>query len=512
MLTIFHKLLQGHLKSYTQCGGDLFTESYYILRKVFIEGPGTIDWIPDLLFPSSESSKPWVVDDLSPFAICLIGILAHADTKFRDRLKKYLASYHSPFLCYSAHVTDQLFESTFNIDSILTHFRKLELYWRCGFLAILCKSGSPSMLKPFMDIGIDINDESGYYNMLGNAAAAGNTDIVSMLLDAGANGALAINEFLYRSHCLPEARFKGLLQLLVEKVRPPVSERWRSDPLNAILKSSRALSLCTEAPKILLSRGLFNHNLLIRETFFTGDNYMIQAIINGDDSLLKLLLQQGAQADTQFKNLFYVGAFLGPYSCLNFSVLRGAASCVSVLIQHGADVTALDGSGRSAIQIAKSNAVASHPRFFGDPFKPLHITDEEDAETLAVVKRAFNLKFQGTESFEDYIDPSIQIDCPPSTRRERFILAIQSAHKKILEFIFSRFIPYEAQDLWHLSFTEALLMRSIYIVSYFLLFAVEAVAFATGQKPIPKPSRTFLSAVAVLMLAIIWGDYFQSGA
>ncbi|KAL9121112.1 MAG: hypothetical protein Q9187_002336 [Circinaria calcarea] len=462
--------------------------------------------------PWQISSEPLVIDDLSPFAICLIGILAHADTKFRSLLKEYLASYRSPLLCSSAHATDQLFRSTFNIDSILTHFRNLEPDLRCDLLAILCKAGSPSMLKPFMDIGIDINDDSGNTNMLANAAAAGNTEIVSMLLDAGANGALAINGFLHRSQCLPEARFKGLLQLLVEKARPPVSEHSFRDPLNAILKSSRALSLCPEAPEILLSQGAFSHELLFGGIASFSSSYMFQAITMRDDNLMELLLKQGALFGAQIDNLFCYADGFSSYTWLTFSILCGAASCVSILISHGADVAAPDGSGRSAIQIAKSNAVASHPRNWKSNWLRLpKVTAEKDARTLAVVKQAFDLKFQGTENFEDYIDSSGQIDYHPPTRREKFTSTIQRAHEMILGFIFTRFIPHEVWNLWRLSFFEALLVRSIYVLSYFLLFAVEAVAFATGQKPIPKPSRTFLSAVAVLMLAIIWGGFFHFG-
>ncbi|KAL9116614.1 MAG: hypothetical protein Q9187_006861 [Circinaria calcarea] len=514
MFTISHKLFRGHLKTYAQYGNDLFTGDTLFLRTAFIESHGTIDWIPDLLFHSSESSEPWLVDDLSPLAICLIGTLANADTEFRGRLKQYLASYYSPFRICSAHVTDRLFDCTFNPDSILTHFCNLEPYLRRAFLAILCRTDSPSMLKPFMDIGVDINNNSRDTNMLANAATAGNTDVVSMLLDAGANGALAINDFLYKSKHLPEARFKELLQLLVKGARSPVPNDLGRDPLDRILGSSRALSLCPEAPEILLRQGAFNHTLLSGGDARFYHSYMFGAIMKGDDNLMKLLLQQGAQVDAQIIDLFltteqFPGAEVDTCTWLTLSVLCGVASCVSILIQHGADVTASHGSGRSAIHIAKSNAVAFHPRIF-DAFRYRHsVTAEKDIETLAVVKRAFDLKFHGTKNSEDYIGPSGQINCPPATRREKFILAIQRAHKKILEFILTRFIPDRARVLWRLSFFEALLMRSIYVLSYFLLFVVEAVAFATGQKPIPKPSRTFLSSVAVLMLAIIWGASFH---
>ena len=62
---------------------------------------------------------------------------------------------------------------------------------------------------------------------------------------------------------------------------------------------------------------------------------------------------------------------------------------IDILIQHGANFTALDGAGRSAIELAKINVCVSHPRKVDYYF----ITAEDDAEVLAVVEKAFNLRF-----------------------------------------------------------------------------------------------------------------------
>ena len=86
----------------------------------------------------------------------------------------------------------------------------------------------------------------------------------------------------------------------------------------------------------------------------------------------------------------------------------GAASCTDILTHHGADVTTLDGAGRSALRLAKDLVLSSHPRRLDIAlwFKPdrEYITAQDDAETLAVVERAFNNKFQGTKTLEDYFN------------------------------------------------------------------------------------------------------------
>ena len=42
---------------------------------------------------------------------------------------------------------------------------------------------------------------------------------------------------------------------------------------------------------------------------------------------------------------------------IDFLVMCGAASCTDVLIQHVADITALDGAGVSAVPLAKKNVI-----------------------------------------------------------------------------------------------------------------------------------------------------------
>ena len=66
------------------------------------------------------------------------------------------------------------------------------------------------------------------------------------------------------------------------------------------------------------------------------------------------------------------------------------------------------------IQLAEMNVLASHPRcqMWNYPDDDFSVTAEEDAETLAVVERAFNNRCQGTKSLEDHIvsidEPSVQ--------------------------------------------------------------------------------------------------------
>lgn len=371
------------------------------------------------------------------------------------------------------------------------------------------------MVKFFVDTGVDINGGNPRYNSLGHAAAEGNMDVVWLLLEAGANASLALCRFLHYSDHLSDALFKRLLEILVDNARP-ASFDLDCDPFLSLLANSRALISHPKAPEILLTQNVFSDKGFGRGACQNHyKSYMYQAISRRNPSVVDLLLQNGAHANTRISDQFKCfGYSFESCTWITFSVIYGAASCTDVLIQHSVDVTALDGYGRSAVQLAKMNVFASHPRILGlNKFREFEITAEQDAETLAVVERAFNRTVQGTKSLDDHIKLSDEV--PP--QQHKSISALQKRLQKALgilltpaqkELLHDRLedLYLELKKVWSLSFYEALLMRFIYVLSYALLLILEILAFIKGHKRIPTPSRSLLSAVAVLMLAFVWGS------
>ena len=511
-------LLRNSLQKYSKRSGKVLAADSPIFGVVFMRF-ANIDWITDYLLDPLER---WLVDDLSSFQICLIGALAHFDAVFRNRLRKELASYRSPASAGRPSFGDYLLKTKFSRASIESNFQTLNLR-ELGYLwRMLCRTGSRSMMKFFMDIAVDANRVASIHRMLGHAAAKGSMDIVNMLLEAGANGSLAINDFLCCNAHLPDAHFRRLLELLVENARPVPFDQ-SHDPFFAIIKSSRALCSYPQAPEILLDRKIFD-----KAGFGEGaskawvfQSYMYQAISRRNSSVVDLLLRNGAHADARISDSFdCYNYWVGESTWTTFCVIRGAASCTDVLIQHGADVTALDGAGRSALQLARNHVLRSHPRndmcscIFPDGDC---ITAEEDAETLAVVERAFTLKFQGTKSLDDYLNLSNEVAPQPPSRRERLISLLQETFEKVLgtfltptqtELLLDHLkrLYKDIRKLWSLSFSEALLMRSLYVISYALLLAYEIYALIKGRKRIPMPSRFLLSTLAFLALAVICGS------
>lgn len=483
---------------------------------------GNIDWITDYLLDPLE---PWPVDDLSSFQICLIGALAHFDAVFSNRLRKELASYRSPASAGRPSFGDYLLKTKFSRASIQSNFQTLNPS-ELGYLwRMLCRKGSRSMMKFFMDIAVDANRVAPIHHMLGYAAAKGSMDIVNMLLEAGANGSLAIYYFLLSSAHLPNAHFRRLLELLVENARPAPFDEY-GDPFFGIIKSSRALCSYPRAPEILLDRKIFD-----KAGFGEGaskawlsQSYMYQAISTRISSVVDLLLRNGAHADARISDSFDCSICYrnwdGESTWTTLCVMFGLASCTDVLIQHGADVTTLDGAGRSALQLARKHALGSHPRKieWGHLFDyEGYCSTAEDAETLAVVERAFTLKFQGTKSLDDYLDLSNEVAPQPPSRRDRLMSQLEKMLGKALGVILTpsqiellhlhfRELSYDIQRVWSLSFSEALFMRCFYVISYALVLAYELNTLIKGRKRITMPSRFLLSALAFLALAVIWGS------
>lgn len=333
-------ILRTQLENYVKHGGEVFATKYSVLYTTIVGHRACrIDWIPDFLFKSSEA---WLVDDLSSLDICLIGTMAHADAMFRDWIKKEVASYRSPALLGQIPFANNLFETTFGKASIEGHFRTLGRHEISKFLSLCCRTGPVSMMKFFIDIGVDVDGGDWHEYLLGHAAAVGNMEIVRMLLEAGANSSFALREFLNYSDHLSDARFKRHLKMLVENARP-ASFTIIQDPLLAIIKSERALHFHPKAREILLNRKIF-----AKEGFGRGANqdhiewsYMYQAIRRKDTSLVELLIHNGAHANTHISQFLRSPRF-ETCTWITFSVMLGAASCADVLIQHGADVIAPD--------------------------------------------------------------------------------------------------------------------------------------------------------------------------
>ena len=287
--------------------------------------------------------------------------------------------------------------------------------------------------------------------------------------------------------------------------------------------SKRALALYPKASEILINRDSVDVSKLGGHDRWRGrdnlylDSYMYLAISKKLPSLLGLLLQRGHQINDPDFDPYYL--FDKECPSLVMSVLLGSSPCAKVPIEDGADVTAVDKHERSVVQLAKINAFASHPRRVGWDIR-LFVSDrisaKQDEETLAIIERAFNEKFKGAQKFEDYLDPIREVKAEPQISQEEpdslllcFIekpLRLILTHEQLSLLKERLKNPYlNMKKIWSLSFSEALIMRFLYVLSYALLLSIEVKAFLKGKKQLQMPSRNFLSILAIMLLPIAYG-------
>ncbi|MCJ1458441.1 hypothetical protein MMC28_008814 [Mycoblastus sanguinarius] len=302
-----------------------------------------------------------------------------------------------------------------------------------------------------------------------------------MLFRTGGNSALALKYFIENGMLLSDALFEDLLALLVENARPISSVLPRRDLFYAIIRSQRVLLHHPEALKNLLSRKVFSQKLLSGDgkCDFDHSSYMYKAISRRLPVVVDLLLQHGAQPNGHvYDPVPRRISLTNSFTWLTLAVMYGSASCADPLIQHGADPIALDKAGRSAVQLAMSNAVASHPRTLALRWylRNQLITYEEDAETLAVIEQAFNLKFQGTTRISDFLKPDPEADRQAPMQQVKATSLLPRMSEKILRLYLSPgqiarlqnriIITYlDYRELWSLPFYEALLIRLVYVLS-----------------------------------------------
>ena len=401
--TFVAKYSAGSLTFGLDSGQTLLSEAVYALA--------SFDCIRDCLAGQLE---PWIVDDLMPLDTWLIGILAHTDPSFRKYLETYMNSFRSTF-AYKRFSSDSLFQSVFGIANIVARVEQAPRQERVEFLKVISASGTSSMLEPFLRKEIDLDEPTPdsplrrASSSLGAAAASGNLSTFKMLLAAGANAALAIPIFLRDGKGLSPVLFEELLSVMVTKATPPRFPSW-NDPILAILWYEKALQACPQAIEILLNHQVFESSLLHGgHGAWFGRSYMYNTIKYDRPSAVKAFLDHGAKADVQIKDLFPESESWDPrpsreisYTWLTLAVERGSASCTDVLVSHGANVLSPDGHGRSALQLAQSNAAAKHPRkLYELPWRTyglprLFATDEDDKDVLAVLERALETRLEGS--------------------------------------------------------------------------------------------------------------------
>ncbi|MCJ1368183.1 hypothetical protein MMC16_007324, partial [Acarospora aff. strigata] len=383
------EFLSPYLETFFSYGGSICLTSGFTLLYDLVDATSGFDCIQETLFRQVE---PWTIEDLATTDTWLIGVLAHTNGRFRRMVETYLDSYRSPFYNVKTPFGYDSFTSTFGIKTVVAQVKKAPRYSRVDFLRAISASGTHIMLKPFLDAGVDVDEGGTLNNYLGSAARNEKLESFHMLLDANANTALALPDFLY-SRDLSSQSGKHFLSTLFENVRPTTLHKLDDDPLLALVGYEEVLQKCPRALHILLENGAFhNCGLYGGRDVNADESNMLKAILYNWSHAVELFLDHGAEANIQIGQLYTASEpyheTITQYTWLTLAVEAGRARCAEILIKYGAKITYPDGSGTTALQLAHDNIDCEHPRKFSlDRYQSYLVEAAEDIEILEVLER-----------------------------------------------------------------------------------------------------------------------------
>lgn len=323
--------------------------------------------IHDCLF---NSSQVWTTDDLTLRSIWYIGILAYIDHTFRAGLREYISSFRSRI---SGVATDSTVLAIFDIKRIVEQVKTSPLHDRAIFLKTVIGKGTPEMLEPFLNVGIDLDEGGTRDNYLGLAAAQGKLTVVSSLMDAGACTARAL-PLLCDAYGLQGSKFDFMFPKFMESttdMKGRLTPFYLDDPISAVLRNTRALETHTDSVKVLLKRNAFQSLLLHgSQDVSVRNSYILNSILHNRPSALETLLEYGIPLDVRISDMFRTDPEwyqpLGNYTWLTLAVELGRTTCVETLLRSSGNPVYLvrqpDGGGRCANSLARALTASSHPR------------------------------------------------------------------------------------------------------------------------------------------------------
>ena len=373
---------------YDICNGEIKMS----ILPALLEGGFGFDVVPDIIL---HYSQPWVVEDLGSSSVWYIGILAYSERTFFRVLRSCLRSERSVPKISNANVAEDILHSVFGIDTIVSQVLDASVKERSRFIRTIIKKGTASMLEPFVDAGLNLDEGNIFQTYLSLAAEFGKLDFFNILVDAGANCARAISNVCHHADNLEDPVFKSLLSILLDRATADAGYTSDSrfncfDALHSFLVSDRAMDVQPDGPAILLKKGIFCRGKVVGTgEIFVHSDYAVAAILCNRPASLKFLLEHGTPWDlpigemhpthiswqelypiyTRWQELYLIYIHweeLHNYTLLTLAVELGHITCVDTLLKHASNPTNSivhpDGRGQSALQLAISAAAAPHPR------------------------------------------------------------------------------------------------------------------------------------------------------
>lgn len=458
-----------------------------------------------------------MVEDLSPIDRWLIGILAHAKTEFRQALQRYLDSYRTVF--GRRTIGDAL--SAFEVDSIVSEVEQASTRDRIEFLKIISKWGTREMMEPFLATYLDVNERSSNEHLpwlrlsyLSKAVKGGNSGTFQILLEAGACPTRALI-YLSRhpknlSPCESPKKTKQMIRVLAENAEPQHLDGHDEELLSLLLRTDDIRRYSARHADALIDKFFLQRAMIFsRERPRLLNTYILIAVVLDLPQMLRHLHESGFLINgnqiigevLRGERVSIKGDLVGKYTWLTLAVDLGHASCVKFFLANGANIMQPDPSGRIPVNMANDFVAGEHPRAAAKvyiwPYQPPHRypSAEDDDTVAAALQSASTIPAEYNQMVIDSPGP-IPASGPYMSSAYTWQY-LQHMMDPLLDFLKDSLVitfrpldgivkaikhNYHPATLWdtarklsHLTFTEALFLRIIYLVSLFALLVYKLI-------------------------------------
>ena len=164
----------------------------------------------------------YTLEEMASVDAWILAALARSFPTFRKCMEAHLASYRTASSLSSVRSPTKQVIPQFMEDRQIAEVKHASVKVRTGFLRTICSRGTVSMVKPFLNGQLDVNEVEGSLptTYIRAAASQGNVDVIIALMEAGASVNTEASYPEYGHWDPPEYRALSPVDDLLE--------RWRS--------------------------------------------------------------------------------------------------------------------------------------------------------------------------------------------------------------------------------------------------------------------------------------------
>lgn len=355
---------------------------------------------------------PLILQEMASANAWVLAALARSFPTFQRCLENQLAEYRTPMTLSSCRRPIDRNITQFNFEDQIREVKQASVAIRTNFLGALCTGGTLSMIAPFLDCGIDLDElePQSFSTYMRTAARHGQMEIILALMEAGAS----VNV----QPSYPQAKLREWDSTAILGPVEDLLERWFS------LREGRpTYTGDPENEYWILTK-------LVKSPTFNGSNVVFKALwTRQSPAILKCLLDAGCgrrdntapeswcqkvrgseiieavkSNNPNISLLLSYGLGMECEDCMKFTALlhaldrgEGCVDFTKTLIDAGADLVRRTGSGFTPLEFAEKNMKAKHPRlpnpaWTRKAWELRPVTLEEDQRAYKLLKMAIREK------------------------------------------------------------------------------------------------------------------------